>query len=93
MEGYVGGGVLTVNIGTAFTALCVHYGNPSLICPVKTNYQNFSTIMAEHVNGSHEDSTTQAMLSVPQCDLPDTFVPQPFQVSEIIFRHMRIANK
>ena len=77
MEGYIGGGILTVIIGTAFTALCVEYGYPSIICPVKVN----DKYLAETISGNEQSNpVSRGFLLAPECNLPDTFLPQNYQV-------------
>lgn len=77
MEGYIGGGLLTVILGTAFTRLCVEYGYPSLICPAEANHNYFSSALSA-INGTH--STNSQFLFTPECKIPDVFLPQTYQV-------------
>ena len=76
-EGYIGGGILTVIIGTAFTALCVGYGYPSMTCPVKVNTKYFDPTTTDD---EQPNSTNSWFLSAPQCTLPDIFLSQSYQV-------------
>ena len=77
MEGYVGGGILTVMLGLGFIRLCIEYGYPSLICPAEANHEyiaNMLSIDNETLN------VTQSLLYTPQCQIPDVFLPQYYQV-------------
>jgi len=78
MEGFIGGGILTVIIGTAFTAFCVQYGFPSLICPVKVNNNYFSLTTS---GNDESNAASDWFLSAPLCNLPDIFLPQTYQVT------------
>ena len=77
MEGYIGGGLLTVILGIGFTRLCVEYGYPSLICPAEANHEYLS-YMLDSNNGS--DVGIQSFLYTPKCQIQDVFLPQMYQV-------------
>ena len=77
MEGYIGGGLLTVILGLAFTQFCVIYGNPSLICPAESNDSFLSNLLIANEN----ELSYQSLLYTSQCKIPDVFRPQNYQVS------------
>ena len=77
MEGYIGGGFLTVILGVAFTRLCVAYGYPSLLCPAEAN-QNYVSNMLSLDNGIN--TAQQPFLYTPECLISDVFSPQKYQV-------------
>ena len=77
MEGYIGGGILTVMLGLGFIRLCIEYGYPSLICPAEANYEYISNMLS--VDNKTLD-VTQSLLYTPQCQIPDAFLPQYYQV-------------
>jgi len=76
MEGYIGGGVLTVILGLAFTQFCVIYGNPSLICPAESNDSFLSNLLIANEN----ESSYKPLLYTSQCKIPDVFRPQNYQL-------------
>ena len=77
MEGYIGGGLLTVILGVAFTQFCVIYGYPSLICPAESNESFLSNLLKNNEN----DLSYQSLLYTSECKIPDVFRPQNYQVS------------
>ena len=78
MEGYIGGGLLTVILGTVFIQLCVTYGYPSLICPAKLNNEYFPSDVSAVNNNNN--STISQFLFTPECKLPNVFLRQNYQV-------------
>ena len=77
MEGYIGGGFLTVILGVAFTQFCVVYGYPSLICPAETNNNFLSNLLTRNIN----ETTYQPFLYTPECQIPDVFLAQSYKVN------------
>ena len=77
MEGYIGGGLLTVILGVAFTQFCVIYGYPSLICPAESNENYLSNLLIT----TESESSYKPLLYTSECKIPDVFRPQNYQVS------------
>ena len=77
MEGYIGGGLLTVILGVAFTHFCVTFGYPSLICPAAANENFLSNLLVS--NGS--ETLYKPLLYTSECKIQDVFQPQHYQVS------------
>ena len=75
MEGYIGGGLLTVILGVAFTQFCVKYGYPSLICPAEANNNFLSNLLT-----SNDAANYQPFLYASECKIPDVFLPQSYEV-------------
>ena len=76
MEGYIGGGLLTVILGVAFTQFCVMYGYPSLICPAEANNNFLSNLLSRNKT----ETAYQPFLHTPECKIPDVFLSQPYKV-------------
>ena len=80
MEGYIGGGILTVILGILFIQLCVMYGYPSLLCPAEVNQEYLlSYFSIDTLNNS--DTLTKSLLYPSACVLQDVYLPQSYQVS------------
>ena len=80
MEGYIGGGILTVILGILFIQLCVMYGYPSLLCPAEVNQEYLlSYFSMDTLNNS--DTLTKSLLYPSACVLQDVYLPQSYQVS------------
>ena len=80
MEGYIGGGMLTVILGILFIQLCVMYGYPSLLCPAEVNQEYLlSYFSMDTLNNS--DTLTKSLLYPSACVLQDVYLPQSYQVS------------
>ena len=62
-EGFIGGGILTLILGTIFTC---YLTIPYLVCPVQINTLYLSEIL-------NEFSTTTPLFAVTKCQIPSTF--------------------
>lgn len=69
LEGYLGGGFLTLIMGTAFSVFCSTF-HPTLICPIKVDVAALSWNVLEVRN----------LFTVTECVRPILFEPQHVQV-------------
>ena len=83
LEGYVGGGVLTAALGTAFAALCLNF--PSLLCPARVDPSFVSNVLTYPPS-----IVTQSLFSVQGCRVNSLFVPAPYKVSQITHKAIGI---
>ena len=73
MEGYIGGGFLTLILGVLFTAFCLNFH--CLLCPATFNTEYIPRFVLD----PHETLFSQSLFIYDRCDLDPVFVPMQYQ--------------